>query len=47
MTHLEQRLTQLKEQQALLVLQLDEINFLINGYENTIKAQAEPAKEEE
>lgn len=47
MTHLEQRLNQLKEQQAMLTLQLDEINFLIKGYENTLQAQAEPVKEEE
>ena len=47
MTHLEQRLEQLKAQQANLQLQLDEIAFLIQGYENTIKAQAEQPQPEE
>lgn len=47
MQHLEQRLEQLRAQQAQLQLQLDEIAFLIQGYENTIKAQQEESKEGE
>jgi hypothetical protein len=31
-----QRLEQLKEQEANLQLQLDEIRFLIQGYQNTL-----------
>ena len=38
---LQARIDQLKEQKALLQMQLDELNFLIMGYENTLKAQSE------
>jgi len=34
-----QRIEQLKAQEANLQLQLDEIRFLIQGYENTLKAE--------
>ena len=37
MEQLQQRLEQLKQQQAALLMQLDEIKVLINAYENTIK----------
>jgi hypothetical protein len=37
MEHLQQRLEQLKQQEAALLMQLDEIKVLINAYENTIK----------
>jgi prefoldin subunit 5 len=46
MQHLEERLQQLKAQQASLQLQLDELAYLIVGYENTIKAQEEEPKED-
>jgi len=46
MQHLEERLQQLKAQQASLQLQLDELTYLIVGYENTIKAQEEEPKED-
>jgi hypothetical protein len=36
---MKERLEQLKAQEAQLQLQLDEVRFLIQGYENTIKAQ--------
>lgn len=45
MSNLEQRLEQLKAQQANLQLQLDEIAFLIQGYENTIRANEQTASE--
>jgi hypothetical protein len=37
MEHLQQRLEQLKQQEAALLMQLDEVKVLINAYENTIK----------
>jgi hypothetical protein len=37
MEHLQQRLEQLQEQQASLLMQLDEVKVLINAYENTLK----------
>jgi hypothetical protein len=37
MEQLQQRLEQLKQQEAGLLMQLDEIKVLINAYENTIK----------
>ena len=40
---MKERLEQLKAQEAQLQLQLDEVRFLIQGYENTLKAQADEA----
>ena len=37
MEHLQQRLEQLKQQEASLLMQLDEVKVLINAYENTLK----------
>jgi len=37
MEHLQQRLEQLQQQEAGLLMQLDEIKVLINAYENTLK----------
>jgi hypothetical protein len=37
MEQLQQRLEQLKQQEANLLMQLDEIKVLINAYENTLK----------
>jgi hypothetical protein len=37
MEHLQQRLEQLKQQEANLLMQLDELKVLINAYETTIK----------
>jgi hypothetical protein len=37
MEQLQQRLKQLKQQEAGLLMQLDEIKVLINAYENTLK----------
>jgi hypothetical protein len=37
MEQLQQRLEQLKQQEASLLMQLDEVKVLINAYENTIK----------
>jgi hypothetical protein len=37
MEQLQQRLEQLKQQEAALLMQLDEVKVLINAYENTIK----------
>ena len=37
MEQLQQRLEQLKQQEAALLLQLDEVRVLINAYENAIK----------
>jgi hypothetical protein len=39
---MEQRLEQLKEQAMNLQLQLDEVNFLIQGYENTLTQTEQP-----
>ena len=38
---MKERLEQLKKQEEQLQLQLDEIRFLIQGYENTIKKHEE------
>jgi hypothetical protein len=38
---IQQRIEQLKAQEANLQLQLDEIRFLIQGYENTLKESQE------
>ena len=43
---MEKRIEQLKAEQAGLNMRLAEINFLINGYETTIKAEKEKPKEE-
>ena len=43
---MEQRLEQLKQQQQQLMLQLDEVNYLIKGYENTIAEKAKESEEE-
>ena len=40
---LKQRLEDLKKQRDQLQINLEEINFLIQGYENTIKAQEDSA----
>jgi hypothetical protein len=40
MEHLQQRLEQLKQQEAGLLMQLDEIKVLINAYENALKPVA-------
>jgi hypothetical protein len=37
MEQLQQRLEQLKQQEAGLLMQLDEVKVLINAYENTLK----------
>jgi hypothetical protein len=37
MEHLQQRLEQLQQQEASLLMQLDEVKVLINAYENTLK----------
>jgi hypothetical protein len=37
MEQLQQRLEQLKQQEASLLMQLDEVKVLINAYENTLK----------
>jgi prefoldin subunit 5 len=37
MEQLQQRLVQLKQQEASLLMQLDEVKVLINAYENTLK----------
>jgi len=42
---MKERLEQLKAQEAQLQLQLDEVRFLIQVYENTLKAQQEQADE--
>jgi hypothetical protein len=41
MEHLQQRLEQLQQQQASLLMQLDEIKVLINAYENALKPVAD------
>jgi hypothetical protein len=40
MEHLQQRLEQLKQQEAGLLMQLDEVKVLINAYENALKPVA-------
>ncbi len=44
---IEKRLEQLKEQAMNLQLQLDEVNFLIQGYENTLSSLEQPEPEPE
>ena len=43
---MEKRIEQLKAERQQLNMRLGEINFLINGYETTIKAEKEKPKEE-
>lgn len=43
---MEERIQQLVQQRDLLATQLSELNYVINGYENTIKAQKEEAETE-
>mgnify|MGYP006402204487 CR=1 FL=1 len=43
---MEKRIEQLKADRQQLNMRLAEINFLINGYETTIKAEKEKPKEE-
>jgi hypothetical protein len=40
---LEERIEELKIQEARLQMQLDEVRYVKQGYENTLKAQAEEA----
>ena len=42
---MEERIQQLVQQRDLLATQLSELNYVINGYENTIKAQKEEAED--
>lgn len=42
---MEERLQQLVQQRDSLSMQLSEINFLIKGYEDTLKAQEEKSDE--
>ena len=44
---MKERLEQLKAQEAQLQLQLDEVRFLIQGYENTLKAQQDEKADSE
>lgn len=44
---LKDRLSQLQQQRESLQMQLEEISFLITGYENTIKAQEEAEEQKE
>lgn len=43
---MEERLKLLIQERDLLSVRLSEINYVINGYENTIKAQKEEAETE-
>ena len=45
MEHLQQRLEQLQQQQASLLMQLDEVKVLINAYENALKPVADETPE--
>ena len=45
MSHLQQRLEQLQAQEANLLRQLDEVRFLIVGYQNTIKQEQEKTEQ--
>ena len=45
MSNLQQRLEQLQAQEANLLLQLDEVRFLIVGYQNTIKQEQEKTEQ--
>ena len=42
---MEERLKLLIQERDLLSVKLSEINYVINGYENTIKAQKEEAED--
>ena len=42
---MEERIEQLKAQEKQLQMQLDEIRFLIQGYENTLKANEADTKD--
>jgi len=44
---MEERLQQLIQQRDALNLQTSELNFLIKGYEDTIKAQEEESKKDD
>jgi hypothetical protein len=44
---LEERIEELKVQEARLQMQLDEIRYVKQGYENTLKAQSEEAEKTE
>ena len=44
---MEKRIEQLKAERQQLNMRLGEINFLINGYETTIKAEKEKPEEKE
>ncbi len=44
---MEERLQLLIRERDSLAMQLSELNYVINGYENTIKAQKEEAEETE
>jgi hypothetical protein len=43
MEHLQQRLDALKQQEANLLMQLDEVRVLVSAYENTINKDEIPA----
>lgn len=43
---LEERIEELKVQEVRLQMQLDEIRYVKQGYENTLKAQAEEKTKE-
>ena len=45
MSNHQQRLEQLQAQEASLVMQLDEVRFLIVGYQNTIKQEQEKTEQ--
>ena len=44
---LEERIEELKVQESRTQMQLDEIRYVKQGYENTLKAQAEEAEKTE
>jgi hypothetical protein len=44
---LEERIEELKAQESITQMQLDEIRYVKQGYENTLKAQAEEAEKTE
>ncbi len=44
---LEERIEELKVQEARIQMQLDEIRYVKQGYENTLKAQDEEKQENE
>ena len=44
---LEERIEELKIQEARLQMQLDEIRYVKQGYENTLKAQKEESEKQE